>query len=65
MKIQINPEYLAHRLAMHKVEKKYKDLNIEPYVHTSDEYVGCTFTEVAEKDFKKQKENYLKLILNK
>ena len=28
MKIEINPEHLAHRLAMDKVEKKYQDLYI-------------------------------------
>ena len=65
MKIEINPKHLAHRLAMKKVEKKYEDLNINPYIEHNEEYVGCTFIEIAQKDFDKHKENYLKIILNK
>ena len=63
MNIKINPEFLAHKLAMHKVEKKYNDQNIDPYNHTCDEYVGCTFIDSAQDDFDKHKNNYLKLIL--
>jgi len=64
MKIEINPEFLAHKLAMYKVEKKYNDQNIDPYNHTVDEYVGCTFIDPAQDDFDKHKNIYLKLILN-
>ena len=65
MKIEINPEHLAHRLAMDKVEKKYKDLDISPYIENCVEYIGCSFTEVAQKDFDKHKDKYLKLIVKK
>lgn len=65
MKIEINPEFLAHKLAMSKVEKKYQDLNINPYIEHNEEYVGYSFTERARKDFDKHKERYLKIILNK
>ena len=64
MKIEINPEFLAHKLAMHKVEKKYNDQNIDPYNHTCDEYVGCTCIGPAQDDFDKHKNIYLKLILD-
>ncbi len=39
---------------MYKVEKKYNDQNIDPYNHTCDEYVGCTFIDPAQDDFDKQ-----------
>lgn len=64
MKIEINVEYLAHRLAMYKVEKKYQDLNINPYIDNNEEYVGCKFIPLAQEDFDKHKERYIKLILN-
>tara|TARA_R100001443_G_scaffold93251_1_gene99818 strand:+ start:157 stop:408 length:252 start_codon:yes stop_codon:yes gene_type:complete len=63
--IKIHAEQLAALLAQRKVEKKWEALGFSPYEETYQEYVGATYTEEAEKDYKKHYKYFLELILSK
>tara|TARA_R100000808_G_scaffold24739_1_gene57959 strand:- start:964 stop:1197 length:234 start_codon:yes stop_codon:yes gene_type:complete len=63
--IEIHAEQLAAILAQKKVEKKWEALGWSPYIETIDQYVGCRYTEEAEKDYEKHYSYFLETILSK
>jgi len=62
--IKIHAEQLAAKLAQRKIEKKWKSLGWSPYVETFENYVGCKYTEEAEKDYEKHYTYFLEIILS-
>lgn len=63
--ITIHAEQLAAKLAQRKVEKKWEALGWSPYIDNIEQYVGCKYTEEAEKDYKKHYEYFLEIIISK
>ena len=63
MIININVDTLALALAHNKVDKKYKDLNIEYTINNYDEYSSFKYTEDAQKDFDKYYKYFYNIII--
>ena len=63
--IKVHAEQLAALLAQRKVEKKWEALGWSPYIENIDQYVGCRYTEEAEKDYEKHYKYFMKIILSK
>lgn len=63
--IKIHAEQVAALLAQKKVEKKWEALGWSPYIESIDQYVGCRYTEEAEKDYEKHYKYFMEIILSK
>ncbi len=63
--IKIHAEQLAAKLAQKKVEKKWEALGWSPYIDNIEQYVGCSYTKEAEKDYEKHYEYFMEIILSK
>ena len=63
MIININADTLALALAHTKVDKKYKDLNIEYTINNYDEYSSFKYTKDAQKDFDKYYKYFYNIII--
>jgi len=63
--IKVHAEQLAALLAQRKVEKKWEALGWSPYIENIDQYVGCRYTEEAEKDYEKHYKYFMEIILSK
>jgi len=63
MNITINVDTLAIDLAHKKVDKKYKDLNIEYTINNYDEFRSFKYTKDAQKDFDKFYKYFYNIII--
>jgi len=63
--IKVHAEQLAAKLAQRKVEKKWEALGWSPYINVIEQYVGCRYTEEAEKDYEKHYAYFMEIILSK
>tara|TARA_Y100000401_G_scaffold32734_1_gene24131 strand:- start:442 stop:645 length:204 start_codon:yes stop_codon:yes gene_type:complete len=63
MNININADTLALALAHNKVDKKYKDLNIEYTINNYDEYRSFKYTKEAKLDFDKYYKYFYNIII--
>ena len=63
--IKVHAEQLAAKLAQRKIEKKWEAIGFSPYEETYDNYIGASYTEEAEKDYKKHYAYFLEIVLSK
>jgi len=63
--ITVHIEQLAAKLAQRKVEKKWETLGWSPYIESTANYIGCTYTEEAEQDYEKHYAYFFEIILSK